>query len=168
MTVRDLLRALLLPSANDAAVTLAVGISGSVAGVRRGDERARRRSSGCATRSYANPIGLDDADNHSSRARPREARRRPAAQRVPAPHDDLPRATLTQRRRAGARSSTATALVRDVAEVNGVKTGRTQQAGYVLVGSATPRRRHRRQRGARRADARPRATPTRSRCCATA
>ena len=35
MSVRDLLRATLLPSANDAAATLAVGTMGSTAGVRR-------------------------------------------------------------------------------------------------------------------------------------
>ena len=44
MTVADLLRASLLPSANDAADTLAVGIAGSRARLRAGDERARASS----------------------------------------------------------------------------------------------------------------------------
>ena len=51
--------------------------------------------------------------------------------------------------------------------IDGVKTGHTQNAGYVLVGAAT-------RKGARlvtvvlgRRRRRRRATPTRSRCCAT-
>ena len=41
MRVRDLLRAVLLPSANDAAATLAVCVGGLARGVRRAHERAR-------------------------------------------------------------------------------------------------------------------------------
>ena len=50
----------------------------------------------------------------------------------------LPRATL----KGGARQRTIlnrNLLVRNVPVANGVKTGHTQQAGYVLVGSATRR-----------------------------
>ncbi len=45
MTVADLLEALLLESANDAAATLAKGVSGSEARLREGDERPRAASS---------------------------------------------------------------------------------------------------------------------------
>ena len=66
MRVDDLLEALLLESANDAAVTLAEGVSGSRDGVRGRHERARRGSSACDDTSYANPIGLDDPLNYST------------------------------------------------------------------------------------------------------
>lgn len=135
LTVADLLRALLLASANDAAATLAERIGGSErAFVRLMNTRAREL--GLRDTRFANPIGLDDPDNHSSA-------------------EDLVKLTLILRRyeffrrvtdRAGAtlRSgahvrniANRNLLVRSVAEVNGVKTGHTRGAGYVLVGSAT-------------------------------
>ena len=55
----------MLESANDAAVTLAEGIAGSrPAFVRDMNERAA--ALGLRNTRYANPIGLDDGDNHSS------------------------------------------------------------------------------------------------------
>ena len=65
MTVQDLLEALLLESANDAAVDLAENIAGSrEAFVEQMNERAEEL--GLEHTSYANPIGLDEAGNHSS------------------------------------------------------------------------------------------------------
>ncbi|HEX2085770.1 MAG TPA: D-alanyl-D-alanine carboxypeptidase family protein [Solirubrobacteraceae bacterium] len=135
MTVRDLLRALLLPSANDAAVTLAVGLSGSTDGF-VDEMNARAEELGLEDTSYANPIGLDEAGNRSS-ARDlvklaTVLRRKPFFRETV----DLPRAVL----RSGARRRTIVnrnTLVREVPMVDGVKTGRTLEAGYVLVGSAT-------------------------------
>ncbi|HEV2062552.1 MAG TPA: D-alanyl-D-alanine carboxypeptidase family protein, partial [Solirubrobacteraceae bacterium] len=135
MTVRDLLRALLLESANDAAVALAVGLSGSTdAFVEEMNERAEQL--GLEDTSYANPIGLDEEDNYSSAADlvklAQVLRRKPFFRETV----DLPRATL----RSGARTRTIenrNNLVREVPFVDGVKTGRTSEAGYVLVGSAT-------------------------------
>jgi D-alanyl-D-alanine carboxypeptidase (penicillin-binding protein 5/6) len=135
MKVRDLLRALLLASANDAAVTLAVGLSGTTEEFV--DEMNRRaRDLGLKETRYANPIGLDEPDNRSS-ARDlvklaQILRRKPFFRETV----DLPRAVLRSgsRRRAIQNRNT---LVRNVPFVDGVKTGRTQQAGYVLVGSAT-------------------------------
>ena len=135
MTVRDLLRALLLASANDAAEALAVGLSGSTdAFVEEMNRRARQL--GLEDTSYANPIGLDEEGNHSS---PRDLvklatllRRKPFFRETV----DLPRVVL----RSGSRRRTIqnrNALVRTVPVVDGVKTGRTLDAGYVLVGSAT-------------------------------
>jgi D-alanyl-D-alanine carboxypeptidase (penicillin-binding protein 5/6) len=135
MKVRDLLRALLLASANDAAVTLAVGLSGSTDAFV--DEMNRRaRELGLKDTHYANPIGLDDPDNRSS-ARDlvklaQILRRKPFFRETV----DLPRAVL----RTGSRRRTIqnrNTLVRNVPFVDGVKTGRTNQAGYVLVGSGT-------------------------------
>ncbi|HUR85295.1 MAG TPA: D-alanyl-D-alanine carboxypeptidase family protein [Solirubrobacteraceae bacterium] len=137
MTVKDLLRAALLPSANDAAATLAVGTMGSTTAFVREMNR-RARALGLRNTSFANPIGLDDADNYSSardlatlavKLRTYEFFRRTV---------DLPRATL----RSGARVRTVVnrnALVRRVDDVDGIKTGRTNRAGYVLVGSASRR-----------------------------
>jgi D-alanyl-D-alanine carboxypeptidase (penicillin-binding protein 5/6) len=135
MSVRDLLRAALLPSANDAAATLAAGTMGSTAGFVREMNRSAGLL-GLRDTHFANPIGLDDPGNYSTardlatlaiRLRRYEFFRRTV---------DLPRATL----RSGARVRTVlnrNTLVRRVAAVDGVKTGRTDRAGYVLVGSAT-------------------------------
>jgi D-alanyl-D-alanine carboxypeptidase (penicillin-binding protein 5/6) len=135
MTVRDLLRALMLASANDAAVTLAAGISGSVPSF-VDEMNARARELGLRDTRYTNPVGLDQGNPRSSARdlvrlaivlRRNEFLRRTA---------DLPRVTLTS----GSRKRTIlnrNTLVRTVDEVNGMKTGRTNQAGYVLVGSAT-------------------------------
>lgn len=135
LTVRDLLRALLVTSANDAAATLAVRVSGSRAAfVRAMNVRARELA--LTDTRFANPVGLDDPDNYSSAT-------------------DLVKLTLILRRfaffrettdqtrttlRSGSRTRTFTnrnVLVRTTPFVNGVKTGRTLRAGYVLVGSGT-------------------------------
>ena len=65
MRVDDLLEALLLESANDAAVTLAEGVSGSRQAFVR-DMNDRARELGLADTSYANPIGLDAPGNYST------------------------------------------------------------------------------------------------------
>jgi len=137
MNVRDLLRALLLPSANDAAATLAVGTLGTrEAFVKEMNRRAV--ALGLRDTSFSNPVGLDEAGNFSSardlaslviRLRRNDFFRRTV---------DLPRALL----RSGARKRTVVnrnALVRSYGFVDGVKTGHTRRAGYVLIGSATRR-----------------------------
>jgi D-alanyl-D-alanine carboxypeptidase (penicillin-binding protein 5/6) len=135
MTVADLMRGLLLASANDAAATLAARIGGSRARfVRLMNERARQL--GLDETRYANPIGLDEAGNHSSAEDLVKLtlilRRNEFFRAV----TNLPSATL----RTGSRERTIVnrnVLVRSVPVVNGVKTGHTSTAGYVLVGSAT-------------------------------
>lgn len=135
--VRDLLAALLLESANDAAVTLAERLSGSrEAFVEDMNERAREL--GLTRTRYANPIGLDDPANYSSaRDLARLARRLMGDPRFRAVVD-LPQARL----HSGARVRTVenrNGLVRRHPFVDGIKTGHTSAAGYVLVGSATRR-----------------------------
>jgi serine-type D-Ala-D-Ala carboxypeptidase (penicillin-binding protein 5/6) len=135
LTVRDLVRALLLPSANDAAATLASGISGSVPAFVR-EMNARARELGLRDTRYGNPVGLDAPDNRSSARDLARLTRVLRRNRFFRETTDLPRATLTS----GARRRVVlnrNRLVREVPVVDGVKTGRTQQAGYVLVGSAT-------------------------------
>lgn len=132
LTVADLLRGLLLESASDAAVTLAEATSGSrPAFVRAMNARARRL--GLTDTRFANPIGLDAPGNRST------AR-------------DLVRLTLALRTHSFFRRTVAREQVtltsgdqpRKVDNrntlvehplVDGVKTGHTRQAEYVLVGS---------------------------------
>jgi D-alanyl-D-alanine carboxypeptidase (penicillin-binding protein 5/6) len=135
MRVGDLLEALLLESANDAAVALAQGVSGSREAFVK-DMNARAHELGLGGTSYANPIGLDDPDNYSTAAdlatlARRLLRNRRFAQIVRMPSAQLesgdhPR-TVNNRNE----------LVRDqLRPVTGVKTGHTGSAGFVLVGSA--------------------------------
>jgi serine-type D-Ala-D-Ala carboxypeptidase (penicillin-binding protein 5/6) len=133
MTVADLLRALLLESANDAAVTLAEGVSGSRAAfVRRMNKRAGEL--GLDHTHYANPVGLDEAGNYSSA-------RDLARLAVHLSRDDFFRRTVNRTSatlQSGARERTVenrNDLVARASWIDGVKTGHTQQAGYVLVGA---------------------------------
>jgi D-alanyl-D-alanine carboxypeptidase (penicillin-binding protein 5/6) len=133
MTVADLLRALLVYSANDAAVTLAQHVAGSrPAFVRLMNRRARELK--LTGTHYANPIGLDDAANYST-ARDLVKlterlwhfgffRRTVRRDDVTLKSGDHPR-TLNNRN----------GLVRRFRWIDGVKTGHTQQAGWVLVGA---------------------------------
>ena len=134
MTVEDLLEALLLESANDAAVALAENISGSrEAFVDEMNDRAGEL--GLDHTSYANPIGLDQPGNYSS-ARDLATLasvllRNPRFARIV----DMPKATLES----GARPRVVVNrndLVAAYPWVSGVKTGFTLNAGNVLVGSA--------------------------------
>ena len=141
MTVEDLLEALLLESANDAAVALAENISGSRDEfVEEMNDRAEEL--GLEHTSYANPIGLDEPGNYSS-ARDLATltaillRKREFARIV-----DLPQAELES----GARPrviANRNDLIAEYPWVSGVKTGYTLDAGNVLVGAAERGRRAR-------------------------
>ena len=137
MRVKDLLVALLLESANDASVTLAERVAGSRPAFVRA-MNARARELGLRDTSYANPIGLDDRRNYSSARDLAVLARTLMAKRAFRAIVDRPRATL----QSGARPRTLDNRNRLVARapfVDGVKTGHTREAGYVLVGSATGR-----------------------------
>jgi serine-type D-Ala-D-Ala carboxypeptidase (penicillin-binding protein 5/6) len=137
MKVRDLLRGLLITSGNDAAETLAHGVAGSEAAfVRLMNRRADQL--GLEHTHYANPIGLDAPDAHSS-ARDlvelaRYLRTKPFFRRT------VKQASIKLESGAVPRSfNNRNTLVRNVPWVNGVKTGHTSQAGQVLVGSGRQR-----------------------------
>ena len=135
MRVADLLEALMLESANDAAATLAEGISGSRPAF-VAEMNARAGELGLADTSYANPIGLDDPLNYSTARDLAALARHLLRDRRFARIVDSPSATLesgAQTRTIGNRND----LIASVPAVDGVKTGYTSQAGYVLVGSAT-------------------------------
>lgn len=135
VSVRDLLYGLLMASGNDAAVTLADGVSGSVpAFVGKMNDAARHL--GLRETRYANPIGLDDPRNYSSPGDlvklTLDLRRSRLFRRIV----DTARTTL----QSGAHPRTVVNrndLVATVPWVNGVKTGYTPQAGDVLVASGT-------------------------------
>jgi serine-type D-Ala-D-Ala carboxypeptidase (penicillin-binding protein 5/6) len=134
MRVSDLLEALLLESANDAAEAIAENVSGSRAAF-VAQMNARARQLGLLDTRYANPIGLDDPDNYSTaRDLARLARtlmRRPRFARVV----DMPEAVLesgSRRRVVDNRND----LVARYPFVDGIKTGHTSTAGYLLIGAA--------------------------------
>jgi D-alanyl-D-alanine carboxypeptidase (penicillin-binding protein 5/6) len=135
MKVSDLMRGLLLESGNDAAMTLAQGVAGSTkAFVRQMNRRARKL--GLTHTHYDNPIGLDGEGNYST-ARDLVTlatvlRTNKFFKRIV----DSPSGTL----KTGNHPRTfrnRNSLVLKYPFVNGVKTGHTRGAGYVLVGSAS-------------------------------
>ncbi len=137
MRVRDLLAALLLESANDAAATIAVNVSGSRRAFVR-DMNARARALGLRSTRYQNPIGFDSSRNRSS------ARDLATLARVLL--RDRTFAGIVDRRAARLRSGTRRRVVRNrnslvlnESFVAGVKTGHTLRAGFVLVGAAERR-----------------------------
>jgi D-alanyl-D-alanine carboxypeptidase (penicillin-binding protein 5/6) len=139
MTVRDLMRGLLVESANDAAVTLAEGVAGSRrAFVKAMNRRAQELK--LTNTHYANPIGLDEAGNYSSA---RDLVRLATVLRT----NRFFRTTVDRavvRLTSGNRErvfDNRNDLVKRYRWINGVKSGHTSQAGYVLVGSGRDDRR---------------------------
>lgn len=134
LTVKDLLYALLLPSANDAAATLARGAAGSE-GAFVAEMNRRAVVLGLDDTRYANPIGLDDPKNFSSASDLAELasllRRNKLFSRIVATRSTVLRSGSTRRR-----ISSRNTLLGSDPSVNGVKTGHTGKAGYVLVASA--------------------------------
>jgi D-alanyl-D-alanine carboxypeptidase (penicillin-binding protein 5/6) len=137
MSVHDLLLALLLPSADDAAYSLAYNLGhGSV------DRfivmmNARARELGLSHTHYSTPSGLDTPGNYSTAADLVKlasfvlTHHKTFARIVALPHATLN--TGDRVRDVANRND----LVGRVPGVNGVKTGHTLSAGYVLVGSGT-------------------------------
>jgi serine-type D-Ala-D-Ala carboxypeptidase (penicillin-binding protein 5/6) len=135
LSVADLLRGLMLESANDAAVPLAEHISGSSAAfVRLMNRRARELK--LENTHFENPIGLDAPDNYSSAhdlARLAVELRKHSFVRKIANRTS---ATLSTGYRPRTIRNRNTLLGRD-RRINGLKTGHTGTAGYVLVGTRT-------------------------------
>ncbi len=135
MSVHDLLLALMLPSADDAAEDLAYNVGhGSVARF-VGMMNAKARELGLRHTHYTTPVGLDTPGNYSSAAdlvklAAYDLSHSPYFARIVA----LPRAVL----HSGAYVRTVinrNDLVGRVPWIDGVKTGHTGGAGYVLVAS---------------------------------
>jgi D-alanyl-D-alanine carboxypeptidase (penicillin-binding protein 5/6) len=133
ISVRDLLYGLILRSGNDAAYDLALAASGSeerfVAEMNR-----YAAALGLADTHYANPIGLDEPGNYSSAydlaTLGRRLMRIPAFARIAGAREAVLRSLRPPRRIA-----TRNDLLYRLPWANGIKTGFTLGAGYVLVGA---------------------------------
>ncbi len=133
MTVADLLRGLLVVSGNDAAADLAVCVSGSIPRFVAA-MNAKARALGLHHSHFTTPVGLDTPGNAATAAdlarigidvRGNAFLRGVVDLRhVTLSSGDFPR-NLTNRN----------TLLLDVPWVNGVKTGHTNAAGYILVAS---------------------------------
>jgi D-alanyl-D-alanine carboxypeptidase len=135
-TARDLLYAILLPSANDASIAAAQHSAGSVSAfVARMNEEAQQL--GLPNTNFVNPNGLP-APNHFSSARDlahlaQNALLDPTfATAVRAQTYLVPRAN-----RPPTKIVNKNELLGTVPGMDGVKTGQTREAGYCFVGSAT-------------------------------
>jgi serine-type D-Ala-D-Ala carboxypeptidase (penicillin-binding protein 5/6) len=133
LSVRDLMYALVLESANDAAETLAVGVSGSVpAFVQEMNDAAL--ALGLTETHYSTPVGLDAPGNYSSARDLTTLAGKLLENPFFAKVADSPSATLKtgdEQRQIGTR----VLLLNSYPFISGIKTGHTLDAGYVLVGS---------------------------------
>jgi D-alanyl-D-alanine carboxypeptidase (penicillin-binding protein 5/6) len=137
MRVEDLMEALLLESANDAAVTLAKGIAGSRSAF-VGEMNKRAAQLGLVGTHYANPIGLDDPENFST-ARDL-AKLAVRLMRNPRFAGIVDRTQSVLQSGSHRRViSNRNLLVGRYPGVDGVKTGHTIEARFVLVGAAHQR-----------------------------
>jgi D-alanyl-D-alanine carboxypeptidase (penicillin-binding protein 5/6) len=133
ISVRDLLYGLILRSGNDAAYDLARAAAGSE---RRFVAQMNRYAAalGLTDTHYANPIGLDQRGNHSSAldltSLARRLLRIPVFAKVARSKQAVLRSVHPRRR-----IETIDELLDLAPWVNGVKTGHTWHARYVLVGS---------------------------------
>ena len=134
VSVRDALYGLMVPSGNDAALTLALAVSGSESDfVSRMNVAADEL--GLAETEYLDPIGLDAGNVSSARDLvdiATELRDQDLFREIV----DTPRITLRSTAEP-TRIENRNALVLEEPFVDGIKTGTTVEAGYVLVGSGT-------------------------------
>jgi D-alanyl-D-alanine carboxypeptidase (penicillin-binding protein 5/6) len=135
MSVHDLLLALMLPSADDAAEDLAYNVGGGSVARFVGMMNAEARKLGLRRTHYTTPIGLDTAGNYSSASDlVKLAGYDMSHSRYFARIVDLRSAVL----RSGGHTRSVTnrnTLVGTYPWIDGVKTGHTLGAGYVLVAS---------------------------------
>ncbi len=133
ISVRDLLYGLILRSGNDAAYDLAHAAAGSIDRF-VGQMNRYAAALGLSDTHYANPIGLDQRGNYSSAGDLVALARRllaiPAFARIADSRGAELRSVRPPRR-----IETIDELLEMAPWVNGVKTGHTFKARYVLVGS---------------------------------
>ena len=130
LTVEDLLHGMMLSSGNDAAVALALHISGSVeAFAAKMNEKAAELGLNCAH--FANPNGLDSEENYAT------ARDLAVLAAAALKNPDFRRIVSTKSYRCSGHSMTNhNKLLWQYEGAMGVKTGFTKKAGRILVGSA--------------------------------
>jgi serine-type D-Ala-D-Ala carboxypeptidase (penicillin-binding protein 5/6) len=127
----ELLQAMLVASANDAARTLAVDVAGNEHGFVR-MMNAEAAAAGLDATRYANPVGLDDPAQHSSAADvarlARDLMQDPAFRRIVAAEST----TLD-----GSELPATNDLLGVYRGADGIKTGHTDEAGWCIAASAT-------------------------------
>ncbi len=136
LTLRELLYALLLESANDAATAIAVGLCGSVENFADAMNR-RARELGLVSTHFTNPHGLDDNDHYTTARElaiiAREALQNPCIRTICStykatiPHNGIPDARLLVNHNK---------LLRMYEGCIGMKTGFTKKSGRSLVSAA--------------------------------
>jgi serine-type D-Ala-D-Ala carboxypeptidase (penicillin-binding protein 5/6) len=136
MSVHDLLLAMLLPSADDAAIDLAFNVGHGSIGRFVGMMNARARQLGLTHTHYSTPSGLDTPGNYSS------ANDLVKLAQYDLQHEPFFRFAVRQTHavlRTGNHVRSVTNLngLLRFPWINGVKTGHTLDAGYVLVASGT-------------------------------
>ena len=137
MSVHDLLLAMMLPSADDAAEDLAFNVGHGSVALFVGMMNARARALGLVHTHYSTPIGLDTPGNYSSASDlVKLASYALQHSRYFARIVALPRAVLHTGNHVRVVVN-RNDLVGRVPWINGVKTGHTLGAGYVLVASGT-------------------------------
>ncbi len=136
MTLADLVRAMMLPSANDAAQTVAVRVGGTKAKFVR-LMNAKAKALGLRRTHFANSIGLD-APGHKTTAL-ELAKIGVAAHENPFIAATVKRKSISLKggRTLVNRNRTLGMALPGGGVINGMKTGHTTSAGYSLVGSAT-------------------------------
>jgi D-alanyl-D-alanine carboxypeptidase (penicillin-binding protein 5/6) len=134
LTVAELVRGLLVPSANDAAMALALHVGGGSTArfVELMNEKAREL--GLTDTVFRNPHGLDEA-GHVSSARDATLLLRHALG-IPFVEDALARSSVVS---AGRRIPTTGDLLASWEPFDGGKTGHTDGAGWSETGAATSR-----------------------------
>lgn len=135
LTMGDLVYALMLESANDAAAAIAIEVGGSVEGFADlMNERAQ--ALGCTSTHFANPHGLDDAEHYTT------ARELAMITRAALANESFREIVSTERHTipldgGGVRLLiNHNRLLRENDEVIGVKTGFTKKSGRCLVTAA--------------------------------
>lgn len=127
----ELLQAMLVASANDAARTLAVDVAGNERSFVR-MMNAEAAAAGLDATSYANPVGLDDPAQHSSAADvarlARDLMQDPAFRRIVAAESI---------RINGSELPATNDLLGVYRGADGIKTGHTDEAGWCIAASAT-------------------------------
>ena len=130
LSVEELLYGLMLSSGNDAAVTLAIHMSGSIEAFAR-EMNGKAKELELTHTHFANPHGLDSGENYST------ARDLGKLAMEAMNHPEFSRIVSTQSHTAGQRTLVNhNKLLRLYSGAVGVKTGFTKKAGRILVGAA--------------------------------
>jgi len=140
ITLRDLIRGLMIGSGNDAAIAIAYAVAGSEAEfVTRMNDKAKEM--GLTATRFSNPHGLDEPGHRSS---PRDllvlGR---AVMKEPFLRELVGQRTITIPGPTGSgrvRLESENDLLSIMPDADGIKTGHTDGAGYVLVAHATSSR----------------------------